>query len=77
MNRWRTAVRQGVYVSVIAVVAGILADKTLHGWKSLAQPEFWVWQVIIFALTALITTALFRSGLWRDKRRSETSDIES
>jgi hypothetical protein len=32
-----------------------------------------IWEVVVFALTAIITTALFWSGLWRDKRRNETS----
>ncbi len=74
MNRWRTAARQGVYLAAIAVIASTLTRVTSHGWKPLTQPGFWVWEVIVFVVTALITTALFWSGLWRDGRRDKTSD---
>jgi hypothetical protein len=74
MNRWRTAALQGVYVGAIAVIASILTNGTLHGWESLTQPGFWGWEVIVFALAALITTALIGSGLWGDGTRNKTSD---
>ena len=74
MIRLRTAARQGLYVGAIAVVASILANGALHGWKPLTQPSFWAWELIVLALTAMIATALFWSGLWRGGRRNETSD---
>jgi hypothetical protein len=77
MIRWRTAARQGVRLGALAVVASILANGTFHGWKSLTEPNFWLWEMIVFSLTAMIATALFWSGLWRGERRNETSDAES
>jgi hypothetical protein len=77
MIRRRTAARQGVRLGALAVVASILTNGTFHGWQSLTQPKLWVWEVIVFALTAMIATALFRSGLWRAERRNEGSDTES
>jgi hypothetical protein len=71
MVRWRTAARQGVRLGALAVVASTLVNGTSHGWKSLAKPNFWLWEVSVFALTAMIATALFRTGLWRAERRSE------
>lgn len=74
MNRWRTAARRGAYVGSIAVVASILLNGTLRGWNPLTQPGFWLWEVIVFAVAAIIGTALFGSGLWRYRRQNEPSE---
>ena len=77
MNRLRTAARQGVYLAAIAVIASTLTNGTLHGWKTLTRPGFLAWELIVFALSAMIASDLFGSGLWRVERRNETSDTKS
>ncbi len=60
---WRTAALKGVYIGAIPVLARFFLYLILYGEQSLTNLDFWLWEVIVFAVATIIAVVLYRSGL--------------